>query len=47
MTKKKTSINIDEALWKDWNIFVVKKYGTSRKVSDELATALKEHMKNK
>jgi post-segregation antitoxin (ccd killing protein) len=34
---KKTSINIDAALWKEWLLFVVEKYGTSRKVSVALA----------
>ncbi|MDW8022122.1 MAG: hypothetical protein RMJ15_00025 [Nitrososphaerota archaeon] len=42
--KKKTSINIDEKLWSEWLVFVVRKYGTSRKVSEALADAIKEYM---
>jgi len=41
---KKTSINIDAALWKEWLLFVVEKYGTSRKVSIALADAIREYM---
>jgi metal-responsive CopG/Arc/MetJ family transcriptional regulator len=41
---KKTSINIDAALWKEWLLFVVEKYGTSRKVSVALADAIREYM---
>jgi hypothetical protein len=37
---KKTSINIDASLWKEWLLFVVEKYGTSRKVSVALADAI-------
>jgi len=42
---KKTSINIDANLWKEWLLFVVEKYGTSRKVSIALADAIREYMK--
>jgi len=44
MPRKKTSISIDEGLWKKWIIFVVKKTGSTRKISDELENALKEYM---
>jgi hypothetical protein len=44
MGKKKTSMNIDETLWKEWLIFVTQKYGTSRKVSEELEKAIREYM---
>jgi len=43
-TKKKTSINIDEKLWSEWLIFVIKKYGTGRKVSEALEDAIREYM---
>ena len=46
MTKKKTSINIDDKIWQDWLIYVVKKTGSSRKVSDFTVEALVEYMKN-
>ena len=45
MGKKKTSIMIDQNVWKDWTIFVVKKTGSSRKLSFEVENALKEYMK--
>jgi metal-responsive CopG/Arc/MetJ family transcriptional regulator len=45
MGKKKTSINIDEQLWSEWLVFVIKKYGTSRKVSEALADAIRQYMK--
>jgi hypothetical protein len=47
MAKRKTSITIDEELWKEWTMFVVNKTGSSRKLSDELENALKEFMKKR
>ncbi|MEM5868170.1 MAG: hypothetical protein QXG39_09675 [Candidatus Aenigmatarchaeota archaeon] len=44
MVRKKTSIIIDENLWTEWLLFVTKKYGTSRKASEELEQALREYM---
>ena len=44
MGKKKTSMNIDENLWKEWLLFVTEKHGTSRKVGEELEKALREYM---
>jgi metal-responsive CopG/Arc/MetJ family transcriptional regulator len=46
MVKTKTSITIDEDLWKEWQIFVIEKTGKARKVSDETESALREYMKN-
>jgi galactitol-specific phosphotransferase system IIC component len=45
MARKKTSITIDEDLWKEWTMFVVNKTGSARKLSDEIENALKEYMK--
>jgi hypothetical protein len=45
MVKKKTSLNIDDALWQRWLVFVIKKHGSSRRVSEETAKALEEYMK--
>jgi len=42
--KRKTSIIVDEELWKEWTHFVIDKTGTARKLSEELEKALKEHM---
>ncbi|MEM0358026.1 MAG: hypothetical protein QXL77_06610 [Candidatus Bathyarchaeia archaeon] len=44
MPKQKTSINIDSELWKEWTIFVIKKTGSARKISEELEKAMKEYM---
>jgi len=45
MAKRKTSITIDERLWKEWTKFVVDKTGSARKLSDEIENALKQYMK--
>lgn len=45
MTKRKTSLNIEDETWREWLSFVIKKTGSSRKVSEETANALKEYMK--
>ena len=44
MPKKKTSISVDEELWREWLAFVVKKTGSTRKVGEEVEKALKEYM---
>lgn len=44
MVKKKTSISIDEKLWEEFVIFVVKKTGSSRKISQEVENAIKFYM---
>jgi hypothetical protein len=44
MTKKKTSLNIDDKVWREWLLFVIKKTGSARKVSEETANALREYM---
>jgi len=44
MSKKKTSINIDEEIWKDWMKFVIDKTGSIRRLSEEMKKALQEYM---
>jgi metal-responsive CopG/Arc/MetJ family transcriptional regulator len=44
MAKQKTSINIDPELWKEWTLFVVKKTGSTRKLSEEVEKAIREYM---
>jgi len=44
LPKRKTSIIIDEELWRKWTHFVIDKRGTARKLSEELESALKEYM---
>lgn len=46
MARIKTSITIDENLWKEWQIFVIGKTGKGRKGSEEIETALREYMQN-
>jgi len=46
MTKRKTSLNIDEETWKKWLTFVIQKTGTSRNTSNETVKALEEYMQN-
>jgi len=46
MTKKKTSISIDDKLWKDWVLHVVKKTGSSYKVSEETEQLIKKELKD-
>jgi metal-responsive CopG/Arc/MetJ family transcriptional regulator len=45
MAKRKTSISVDEELWKEWTIFVIKKTGSARKLSEEIENALRDYMK--
>jgi hypothetical protein len=44
MTKKKTSLNIDEQLWKDWVLHVVKKTGSAYKVSEETERLIRKEL---
>lgn len=44
MTKRKTSISVDEEVWKEWTKFVIDKTGSARKLSEELENALKHYM---
>ncbi|MBA7629460.1 hypothetical protein ES703_36959 [subsurface metagenome] len=45
VAKKKTTILIDEDLWKEFVTFVVKKHGTSKKTSEEIENAMREYLK--
>jgi len=42
--RKKTSISIDEKLWKEWIRFVVNIRGSTRKISEEVEKALLMYM---
>jgi hypothetical protein len=46
MTKKRTSLNVDDQLWKDWTLHVHKKTGSAYKVSEETERIIREEMKN-
>jgi hypothetical protein len=45
MAKRKTSSVIDEDLWRDWMICVIKKYHSSRKASVAIEDAMRAYMK--
>jgi metal-responsive CopG/Arc/MetJ family transcriptional regulator len=47
MGKRKTSITIDEELWKKWTMFVINKTGSARKLSEEIEEALKQYMQKR
>jgi hypothetical protein len=44
MTKRKTSIQIEENLWTQWIQFVVARTGSARKLSEEIEKALRYYM---
>ena len=43
--KKKTTILVDEELWKEFVTFVLRKRGTSKKTSEEIENAMREYLK--
>ncbi len=45
MTKKRTSLNIDDKFWLEWTLYVHRKTGSTYKVSEETVQALTEYMK--
>lgn len=44
MSKRKTSIVVDDKLWIEWTKFVLDQTGSARKVSEVLEKAIKEYM---
>jgi hypothetical protein len=44
MPKRKTTVLIEEQLWKNLVIYVTEKYGTPRKVSEEIEKAIEEYL---
>jgi metal-responsive CopG/Arc/MetJ family transcriptional regulator len=44
MSKRRTSININDKLWRTWTKFAIDKTGSSRKASELVEDALKEYM---
>ena len=45
--RRKTSVSVDEELWKRWLMFVVGTTGSTRKVSELLEEALREYMERR
>jgi len=46
LPKHKTTILVEEKLWKSFLSFIVKKHGTTKKTSAEIEAALKEYLNN-
>ena len=46
MTKRKTSLNVEDKLWGAWVLYAVKKTGSTYKVSELTGEAIREYMKN-
>jgi metal-responsive CopG/Arc/MetJ family transcriptional regulator len=44
MSRRKTSVSVDDELWREWLSFVVKETGSTRKTSEFIENAIKEYM---
>jgi len=44
LLKHKTTILVDEKLWKSFLSFIVKKHGTTKKTSAEIEAAIREYL---
>lgn len=44
MSKRKTSINVNDKLWTEWMKFVLDETGSSRKISELVEKAITEYM---
>jgi len=44
LPKHKTTILVDEKLWKSFLSFIVKKHGTTKKTSAEIERAIREYL---
>ncbi|MEM0118730.1 MAG: hypothetical protein QXV32_09830 [Conexivisphaerales archaeon] len=45
MRKVKTSISLDKDVWTEFLVYCLRKYGSTRKASEELQKALQDYMK--
>lgn len=45
MVKRKTSIVVDDRLWSEFIVFVVRKHGSAKRTSEEIEKAMREHLK--
>ena len=46
MGKVKTTLNLDEKLWQDFQVYALKTTGAARNASGKVEEALREFMKN-
>jgi metal-responsive CopG/Arc/MetJ family transcriptional regulator len=44
MSRRKTSISVDDKLWREWIDFVVHETGSTRKISEWTEDAIREFM---
>jgi len=44
LEKHKTTILVDEKLWRSFLSFIVKKHGTTKKTSAEIEAAIREYL---
>lgn len=47
MSRRKTSVSVDDKLWREWISFVVDETGSGRKVSEETEKAIREYMQRR
>lgn len=45
LTRKKTSLTLDEKIWKDFQSYALDKHGNTRNANTELEKAMDEYMK--
>jgi len=44
LPKHKTTIQVEEKLWKSFLSFIIKKHGTTKKTSAEIEVAIREYL---
>lgn len=47
MSRRKTSVSVDDSLWREWISFVVGETGSTRKVSEWTEDAIRAYMQKK
>lgn len=47
VTKRKTTILIEEQVWRNLLAYTIQKHGTAKKTSLEIENAIKDYLKNK
>jgi metal-responsive CopG/Arc/MetJ family transcriptional regulator len=47
VSRRKTSVSVDDKLWREWISFVVDETGSGRKVSEETEKAIREYMQKR
>jgi len=47
MSRRKTSVSVDDKLWREWISFVVDETGSTRKISEWTEDAIREYMTKK